>query len=290
MSRLRLVSLGLVFLSFAAEAAATCSHTPGAEQLWLSKSVHWILIGEMHGSNETPNAFGNLVCEALAHKRQVTVALERPTSEQAALDRILTSRNLEEAEKALLAEPDWKNGMDGRASEAMLRLLLSLRELRKTHRELEVAAFDAAFTGQDPGARDQAMGHALLALGRAKPRSLILVLTGNVHAMQSPKFGYDFAAMSLPAKERISLEATDTGGEVWVTMNGACGSSKGGVETKGRTVPFGIYLDPSLAPYGKVDGIFSLGVPLTSSPPAAGEPTPPLACRSVYFSKHPVTN
>lgn len=283
------MALGLVFIYFAAVAAATCSTTPGAKQLWLNTSVHWVLIGEMHGSNETPNAFGNLVCDAL-HKRQVTVALERPTSEQAALDGILTSTNLEEAEKTLLAEPEWKNGMDGRASEAMLRLLLSLRELRKTHRELEVAAFDAAFTGQDPGARDQAMGHALLTLGRAKPHNLILVLTGNFHAMQSPKFGYDFAAMYIPKRERISLEVTDTGGEVWATFNDGCGSSKGSVETKGRTVPFGIFLDPSLAPYGKVDGVLSLGVPLTSSPPAAGEPSPLLTCRSRFLSKHPATH
>jgi hypothetical protein len=177
--------------------------------------------------------------------------------------------------------------MDGRASEAMLRLLLSLRELRKTHRELEVAAFDAPFSGADTGARDQAMGHALLALGRAKPRSLILVLTGNVHAMQSPQFGYDLAAMYISARERISLEVTDTGGEAWATFDGACGSSTGGVETRGRTVPFGIFLDPGLAPYGKVDGVLSLGVPLTSSPPAAGEPSPPPPCRSKFLSEHP---
>ena len=241
----------------------------------------------MHGSNETPDAFSNLVCDALAHKRQVTVALERPTSEQVALDGILNNRNLGAAEKALLAEPDWKNGMDGRASEAMMRLLLTLRQLRQIHRGSEVVAFDAPFKGENPGARDQAMGYALLGLGRAKPHSLILVLTGNVHAMQAPLFGYDFAAMYLPASERLSLEVTDTGGEAWATFDGACGPSTGGVETKGRTVPFGISLDPSLAPYGKVDGVLSLDVPLTSSPPAAGEPSPLPPCRIKFLSQHP---
>jgi hypothetical protein len=287
MKLLRPALLDVGFILFAASAAATCPSTPGAAQLWSNTSVHWVLIGEMHGSNETPDAFRNLVCEALAHEKEVTVALERPTSEQAALDGILTSGDLVTAEKALLAEPDWKNGMDGRASKAMLRLLLSLRELRKTHRGLEVEAFDAPFTGEDPGARDQAMGHALLALGRTKPRSLILVLTGNVHAMQSPQFGYELAAMYIPTGERLSLEVTDTGGESWATSDGACGPSTGGVETKGRTVPFGVFLDPSLAPYGKVDGVLSLGVPLTSSPPAAGEPSPLPPCRSKFLSEHP---
>jgi hypothetical protein len=287
---MRLITSGLLVVGFTllpAAAAAKCHSIPGAEQVWWSASIHWVLIGEMHGSNETPDVFGDLLCDALDHQRKVTVALERPTSEQAALDGILTNRDLARAKKTLLAEPDWRNGMDGRASEAMLRLLISLREARKTHRGLEVVAFDAPFTGGEPGARDQAMGHALLALGRSKPNNLILVLTGNVHAMQSPQFGYDLAAMYLPARERISLEVTDTGGGSWATVDGACGSLSGGVETKGRTVPFGIFLDPSLAPYGKVDGVLSLAVPLTSSPPAAGEPSPLPPCRIKFLSEHP---
>jgi hypothetical protein len=270
-----------------AAAAASCPSMPGAEKVWSQTSVHWVLIGEVHGSNETPEVFGNLVCDALVHERKVIVAVERPTSEQAALDGILTMRDLAKAEKILLAEPDWRNGMDGRASVAMLRLLVSLRELRQKYRGLKVVAFDAPFHSDSAGARDQAMGRALLALGMSMPESIVLALTGNVHAMQSAEFGYDLAAMYLPASERISLEVTDTGGETWATSDGACGSSTGGAEMKGRTMPFGLFLDPALAPYGKVDGILSLGVPLTSSPPAAGEPSPPPLCRIKFLSEHP---
>jgi hypothetical protein len=284
--RTGLLILGIALLRAGAAAAVSCPSIPGAEQVLSRTSVHWVLIGEMHGSNETPEVFGNLVCDALVHERKVTVALERPVREQAALDGFLTKRDLAKAENTLFAEPDWRNGMDGRASEAMLRLLVSLRELRKQYRGLKVAAFDAPFTGHSAGARDQAMGGALLALGRSMPQSIILVLTGNVHAMQSPQFGYDFAAMYLPAGERISLEVTDTGGEAWATFDGACGSSRGGVETKGKATPFGIFFDPSLAPYGKVDGVLSLGVPLTSSPPAAGEPSPLPPCRVKFLSEH----
>jgi hypothetical protein len=285
MSSNALLILGISLLR--AGAAASCPSVPGSEQVWSKTSVHWVLIGEMHGSNETPEVFGNLVCDALVHERKVTVALERPTKEQAALDGILTGSDLAKAEKTLLAEPDWQNGMDGRASEAMLRLLVSLRKLRKQHRGLKIAAFDSLFTGDSAGARDQAMGGALLALGRSMPQSIILVLTGNVHAMQSPLFGYDFAAMYLPARERISLEVTDTGGKAWAAFDGACGSSSGGVETKGKSTPYGIFFDPSLAPYGKVDGVLSLAVPLTSSPPAAGEPSPLPPCRVKFLSEHP---
>jgi hypothetical protein len=283
--RTALLILGLALMKVAA--TASCPSIPGAEKLWSKTSVHWVLIGEVHGSNETPEVFGSLVCDALDHERKVTVALERPTSEQAALDGILMMTDLASAEKILLAEPDWQNGMDGRASAAMLRLLVSLRELRKKYRGLKVVAFDAPFQGDSAGARDQAMGRALLAIGRSTPQNIVLALTGNVHAMQSPEFGYDLAAMYLPADERISIEVTDTGGETWTTSDGACGSSTGGAEMKERSMPFGLFLDPTLAPYGKVDGILSLGVPLTSSPPAAGEPSPPPPCRVKFLSEHP---
>jgi hypothetical protein len=248
--------------------------------------MHWVFIGELHGSNETPAAFGDLVCDALAQGRHVTVALERPTSEQAPLDNILTAKDLPTAQAALLRLSGWKEGMDGRASEAMMRLLVSLRELRRLHPELKVVAFDAPYTGTAPRARDEAMGHTLLSLRTAKPHDLVLILAGNVHAMQAPLYGYDLAAMYLPPKEILSLEVTDRGGESWSESRGVCGPMKGGVLDKDAKRPYGIFLDPSLARYGKVDGILSLGVPLTASAPAAVEPSPLPACRSKFLSDH----
>jgi hypothetical protein len=273
-----------------APALAACSSMPGADQIWSKVSVHWVFIGEIHGSNEAPAAFLNLVCDALAQGKSVTVALERPTSEQAAIDGVLSSRKLPTAQKALLNQPDWKDGMDGRASEAMLRLLIALRELRKSYPGLGVAAFDAPTIEAGSGARDEAMGKALLAIGAAKPKNLILILTGNIHAMEKPQFGYDLAAMYLPPQEILSLEVTDRGGEAWSTSGGACGPSKGGVPDKDATRPYGIFLDPKLARYGKVDGILALGVPLTPSAPAAGDPSPLPTCRSKFLSEHPATN
>jgi hypothetical protein len=61
---------------------------------------------------------------------------------------------------------------------------------------------------------------------------------------------------------------------------------KGGVGDKDAKKPYGIFLDPSLAPFGKVDGVLSLGVPLTASAPAAGEPSPLPACRTKFLSEH----
>ena len=150
--------------------------------------MHWVFIGELHGSNETPAAFRDLVCNAIAQGKHVTVALERPTSEQAALDNIVTAKDLSAAKESLLQLHGWKEVLDGRGSEAMLRLLVSLRELRSLHPDLKVVAFDAPYSGSPAGgARDEALGHALLSLNPTKPNDLVLILTGNIHAMQAPK-------------------------------------------------------------------------------------------------------
>jgi hypothetical protein len=45
--------------------------------------------------------------------------------------------------------------------------------------------------------------------------------------MQAPQFGFDPAAMYLPAKEILSLEVTDRGGESWSSIDEACGPMKG---------------------------------------------------------------
>jgi hypothetical protein len=285
--RIALQFLLMMGLAIHAAAATSCSPVPGADQIWSKSSVHWVFIGELHGSNETPAAFGNLVCDAIAHGKHVTVALERPSSEQAALDNVLTAKDLAKAKEELLHLPGWKNVLDGRASEAMLRLLVSLRELHRLHPDLKVVAFDAPYTGTAPGARDEALGHALLSLSPAMPNDLVLILTGNIHAMQASKRGYDLAAMYLPPKEILSLEVTDRGGESWSQdAKGGCGPFKGGVGDKDAKKPYGIFLDPGLAPFGKVDGVLSLGVPLTASAPAAGEPSPLPACRTKFLSEH----
>jgi hypothetical protein len=280
------LAMGLVMN--AAGAIPSCSPIPGADQIWSKASVHWVFIGELHGSNETPAAFRELVCDAIAQGKHVTVALERPTSEQAALDNILTARDLSKAQESLLRLPGWKEVLDGRGSEAMLRLLVSLRELRRLQPDLRVVAFDAPYAGPPAAApREEAMGHALLSLRPTKPNDLVLILTGNLHAMQASKRGYDLAAMYLPPKEILSLEVTDRGGESWSEdATGGCGPWKGGVGDKDAKKPYGIFLDPSLAPFGKVDGVLSLGVPLTSSAPAAGEPSPVPACRTKFLSEH----
>lgn len=269
-------------------ARAACQPFPGADQIWSNKQVHWILIGEIHGSNESPAAFADLVCDALAHGKGVTVAVERPRSEQNALEQVLYGNDLNTAEKTLLDQPGWKNGVDVRASKAMLRLLLSLRQFRNVSPNLAIAAIEMPYkAGDSPGERDRAMGGMLLALGNARPKDLILTLTGNVHAMKATMFGYEPAAAYLPAEKELSLEVTDAGsGQAWTEWNGACGPTENGVKEKGHTSPRGVYLDSTRAPYGRVDGILALGISLTPSEPADEDSNRLPACTRKFEDNH----
>jgi hypothetical protein len=138
-----LLAIGMLVGGRAASAA--CTAIGGAAQIWSNKQVRWVFIGEVHGSNEVPEAFLDLVCDSLAHHKIVTVALERPTSEQMVLTGLLSAEDLSIAEATLLDQPGWKNGMDGRASKAMLKLLLSLRRLHIAHPGLNVLAFSTPY-------------------------------------------------------------------------------------------------------------------------------------------------
>jgi hypothetical protein len=104
---------------------------PFLERLISGQRLHCTGFGSVRctARPRLPAAFGDLVCDALAHGKHVTVALERVTKEQPILNSIVNGANLEEAEGKLHAEPGWQLFLDGRSSQAMLSLLVRLREL-----------------------------------------------------------------------------------------------------------------------------------------------------------------
>ncbi len=85
-------------------------------------------------------------------------------------------------------------------------------------------------------------------------------------------FGFPTSAMVLPRSVAVSLEITDAkGSQAWNCVSSGGGSHPSGVPDKDSGRAYGIYLDPSQAPIGQVDGIFALKAPLTASPPAIND-------------------
>jgi hypothetical protein len=238
--------------------ALACAPLAGADQLWSKPALHYVIVGEMHGTTETPVIFADLVCAAQASERPVVVGLERNPNEQPAIDAFLRAENHAAAVSDLLALPGWHNS-DGRASRAMLALLESLRAMKAN-----VVAFNRGADKPD-SEREQAMASALLAAAQDRKDALVIALTGNLHSARKPMAGYPPMAMLLPQAETISLLVIDRGGEIWGIMDGVPGrhklNSSGGGE---RSVD----LSPNRAPIVGHDGVLSTGLPATASPPA----------------------
>src|ERR1700704_4043714 len=90
-----------------------------------------VLIGEMHGTRESPKFVQDVACYVLSAepKRSVAVALEIPSKEDSLLQRFLEG----DRQVNVTDSPFWKSTyQDGRRSIAMRDLIMQLREWRET--------------------------------------------------------------------------------------------------------------------------------------------------------------
>ena len=150
-----------------------------------------IVLGEYHGTAETPQLVADLVERYSRDNASVRLALELPMSENVALARYLRSNGDLDARQALRRSPFWfvqDDQHDGRRSRDMLDLIEAIRPLRAQGRDVGVAGYDVE-TGSstDNEVRDAAMATHLRQQFNALPHGArMLVLTGNVHAMRAP--------------------------------------------------------------------------------------------------------
>jgi hypothetical protein len=258
--RLALFIASCVVLVASAEERDSCSPIPGAERLWARSELRFVLVGEMHGTNETPAVFGDLVCSASETKRTIIAGLE--VRDQQALNRFMDSKNRETSVKELLSTDEWK-GTDGRASSAMLVLVERLRSLKADGLLSRVIAFSAS--GGSAAQDEEAMSSALLRASTANPGALVIVLTGNVHASKQELAevgSYRLMGSFLPPAQTVSLLVTDRGGEAWNCQDGSCGphtlASSAGVN---REITL-------ISPHVGYDGVLSTGLSVTASKPA----------------------
>ena len=257
-----------------AAAPPVCAAPAGMDAL-LDMPQRYIIIGESHGTAEAPAAFAQMVCAA-AERGPVTVALEFPTVMQPQLDAFLTAPD-EAAALAALDDTHFLNPRmnDGRSSQAMLAMLLSVRQLRVDGRHIAFHAFQPS--NQRPRELSQAwyeldMGHALAGAAYARPQAKVLVIVGNLHARKTgfsrfPEVGVP-AAGHLPAADTLTLNVAQQGGTAWNCQQ-ECGvhNSRSAYDVDAR----GVILKPDAD--GAYDGVLALG-PSTASPPIAPEIQP----------------
>lgn len=253
-----------------------CAPMPGTEKLRDQRRADFVIMGEAHGTAELPDAFAGLVCAYAATGDPLTVGLEFLPAEQVSIDAYLASDGGDAAKRMLLASPAWSI-RDGRASQAILDLVESLRRIKSDHPDLAVILFDHPSDG--PGtsaAREKGMAERLLAAKRARPTAPVIALTSIGHAGKSAwtSFGPPFPAMSqhLPADRTVAMAFDVMGGEIWAcrptdAAPEACGPRP--VMARNAALPRGLSMDNSRTGF---DASISIGSVFSASPPARIEP------------------
>lgn len=257
----------------AGNAPMACGAVPGLDPLLRSRDV--VLVGEMHGTVESPAFLDRAVCLALAGGRPVTVGLEIPIEEDARIRAYLASSGSASDRDALLGGAFWQAPFqDGRRSRAMLALLEDLRHTSRAGGPVHLLLLDStAF--QDGSERDRAMAGRLRDAIAGAPHDLFLVLTGNIHTRLRQGVRWDpsyepmgFVLAHLSPKLAIAaLDVAYTGGSAWICETprpASCGAKT----LKGRPDAGspGVTLSPAVGAEG-YSGFYSVGA-LTASPPA----------------------
>ena len=228
-----------------------------------------VLLGEIHGTNESPQFLTRAVCLALQRGHSVTVGLELPHTEAPLVQEYLASSGAEASEQRLLGGAFWQRSyQDGRTSQAMLAVLQTLHAYRAMGLPVRVVLID------DPArsSRDQVMRDQVVAALAAAPDDVMLVLTGNIHNRLTRGTRWDAAyepmgyllRQALPDQRLVSLNVAHQGGEAWVCLSNApCGVQQLG--GKGEAAAGVVLYEASAR--GAYDGHYHVGR-LTASLPA----------------------
>ncbi|HKV09251.1 MAG TPA: hypothetical protein VJ725_13995, partial [Thermoanaerobaculia bacterium] len=199
-----------------------CPAVPGLEPLLVSGNV--LLLGEMHGTEQSPRFVAAVACQGLRKGLPVTVGLELPRGQEPAAVAYLASEGTAKDREALLATDFWtRSYQDGRTSQAMLGLIEELRRLSRAGLPVRIRWID--IDAPDPE-RDRRMAERLAEAVAERPADLFVVLAGNYHTRQAKgaPWNKEFSPMGLhltqlaPKARVISLDSSYTDGETWACL------------------------------------------------------------------------
>ena len=253
-----------------------CNPYDGVEEVLAKAETHIIILGEMHGTNEGPDAFYSLICALAERGVPVRVGLEiswdHSDTLNAFLDRPSDVDWLREQ-----THPFWTYG-DGRSSTAILKLLQDVADLRGAGMALELFGFDSttAQIGTDIDAYIFGGAEAAMAENvdteSANFEGAIVLLVGSTHAQETTVEydGREYLPMAgkIESRPTLSLNMYYQTGTAWVHMTRNGESTQGETELSsglGPDTPVRAF-DLSDSPHG-YDGVYYTG-PITASPPA----------------------
>jgi hypothetical protein len=252
---------------------AACNSIPGADQLLL-RAGKVILVGEQHGTAESPAFVLDLACQAVKSDVPIQVGVELPESERERVQAFLASNGDIDARRALTSGGRWQADYQyGLTSEAMLGLFEGLRALARQGHDLRIVLFDQPGGGGSE-ARDRRMAEYLAGVVSESTDALFVVLTGNIHSRVSPgtRWNPEYETMgyllskSIPSDRIVALDVAHSGGTAWVCLGSDVADC--GERTLGGRGPEGdgITLDGTPEETGH-HGWYHVGT-INASPPA----------------------
>lgn len=260
-------------LALPAAARADCPEVPGADALVVPGRV--VMLGEMHGTEESPAFVAALACRAVEKGLPLRVGLEIDIEEAPALETFLGSDGTAADRDALLAGAFWTRAyQDGRSSRAMASLLDSLRALRRGGADVTVFPFshEDAGTGRDAAMAGTIGEH----IGRDDPPGVTLTLSGNLHSRTAQGSPWDPSfesmayrlALARPGLDIVSLDVCHRGGEARFCTGAEPASciARPLRETTEDSSARGVRLGAAAGAEGH-DGVYCVGT-LHASPPA----------------------
>lgn len=178
-----------------------------------------LLLGEMHGTVESPRIAGVIACHR-AKSGPTALGLEVPVTEQPSINTYLRSKGDHQAQQTLLAGPFWQRSKDGRSSEAMLGLIEYARQLKSAGLPLSVFAFDSQINF--PSDRNTLLASTIRQYHLKHPGESIVALMGSAHAgKESFTTGETIITPSGKQLEDIaptSIMLAYTTGSIWACM------------------------------------------------------------------------
>lgn len=273
----------------------SCTAPPGWHEV-LRQNPRFVVFGELHGTEQSPQFIANLVCAEARKGKPVLLGIERGANFEAALQEAwaLPSSKFAPA----LAKLGWTGRQDGTASKAFFDMVVRIHLLKERGLPIHIVAYNGArdkeqhdrfahLPGQGPHEAAQAENIAKAAEARSPATSIVLV--GNLHARKLPieRAGRSFDPMALQLSRYgkvVSLDMAYGAGTMWNCLmkpgvkpapgkpvgpnDIACGPSPTAGIAGFRSAPF-VRLS---SPKGKAqdpafDGFFWVG-PVSASPPA----------------------
>jgi hypothetical protein len=276
---------------------SACTAPDGWDDV-LAKNPRFVVFGEGHGTNESPDFVARLVCAEAARGQRVLLAIEHAADQNTALQEAWAGPR--EGLLAALPELGWRGRNDGVASEAMLRLVLAAHALKQGGAAIDIVAFNGARDEAQyrrfadlpaQGPHEAAQAENIAEAAALAPYDRVIVLVGNVHAQITPYSpsadGDAFEPMTMRLAAYgpvISLNMQDAGGTSWSCRLAPDAKRVPGQPITNDMIRCAAYEDKATATHdrppfvdigrlgaeaaaGRFHGVFWVG-PIIASPPA----------------------